>query len=195
MRTVLLASTVAAAFVAAAPAAIAQPNGYGAAPAYAGQPAVTVSIAPVFAQKAQRIGIGDRDLEELQTELSRSVVRALTRAGQGAPVRADLVLVDAVPNRPTFEQYGRNVSLSQRSIGVGGASVAGQVAFADGRTLPVDFRWYESDIRFEYANATWSDAERAFDMLGRQLQRGDLKPYHRGEASASAGAFGSRFPY
>lgn len=193
MRNVLLASAFLAAGVAVAPAALAQP--YNPPPAYAAQPAVTVSIAPVFVRKAQRIGINDRDFQELQTELSRSVTRALARAGQGAPVRADLVLVDAVPNRPTFEQYGRNVSLSARSFGLGGASLTGEVAFADGRTAPVDFRWYETDLRYEFANATWADADRAFDLFASQLRRGDLRPYHRGEASASAGAFGSRFPY
>lgn len=183
--------------------AVAQPygappyaSGY-AAQGYARQPSaqaqVAVSIAPGFAQKSRRIGIGERDLQELGDDLQRTVVRSLSRAGPGAPVRADLVIEDAVPNRPTFEQYSRTIGLSAQSFGLGGASVSGTVSFADGRTEPVSYRWYETDLRETFANATWTDAERAFDHFARNLQRGDLRARGYGEASRDAGAFGSRF--
>jgi len=190
----LIASALLAAAAAAGSTAAAQP--YGAAPAYdQTQPAVQVSIGPALGEKAQRLGFDRNDLQQLQRELYRSVSRALTRAGPGAPVRADLVILDAVPNRPTFEQMGRNVSLSLRSFGLGGAAVGGQLTFADGRTVPVDFRWYETDIRYETANSTWTDAERAFDRFADRVRRGDLRPYRTGEPSRNAGAFGDRFRY
>lgn len=181
---------VAALLSAAGPAAFAQSY---APAAYASQSQVVVSIAPAFAEKGRRIGIGPRDFQDLQKDLYDSAARGLRKAGPGGPVRADLVILDAVPNRPTFEQYGRNVSLSAQSRGLGGASIGGTVTFADGRTVPVSYRWYESDFREEFANATWTDADRAFEQFARNLRRGDLQARGWGEASPNAGAFGSRF--
>ena len=197
MRTLLIAG--AAALGALSAPAAAQP--YGPPPPSAAEAsaaeapgAVAVSIAPVFADKARRISIGQRDLQELQRDLGSSVERALARRrGPGAPVRVDLVLRDAVPNRPTFEQQGRNTSLSFRSIGLGGASVGGFVTFADGRRAPVDFQWYETDLRNELSFTTWGDADRAFDILAGRLQKGDLRPYRVGSSSRDAGDFGNYY--
>lgn len=192
MRAFLISAALLTAAAAAAPAAVAQR--YAAQPYAAGaQAQVAVSIDPAFAEHARRIGIGDRDLRDLQKDLYDSASRALGRAGQGAPVRADLVITNAVPNRPTFDQYSRTVSLSARSFGLGGASIGGTVTFAEGRTAPVSYRWYETDLRDSFANATWTDADRAFDQFARNLQKGDLQARGYGEASPDAGAFGSRF--
>jgi hypothetical protein len=130
---------------------------------------VTVAIGPELAGKADRIGM--REIDLLREDLARNVGRALERGGGQ---RADLVLEMATPNRPTFEQLGRRPGLSMWSIGVGGASVTGTVTRADGTVEPVSYRWYEQDIRNARGSTTWSDANRAFNMLSHRIARGTI---------------------
>lgn len=131
---------------------------------------VHVTIGPQLQSRAQLLG--QRDLDGLASELQRDVMRemAVSSALQGAE-SIDLVIVDATPNRPTFRQLTRTPGLSAESFGIGGATIEGVVRHADGTTRPVRYRWYESDIRFARHNATWQDAERAFDMFARDLAR------------------------
>lgn len=130
---------------------------------------VTVAIGPELESKADKIGM--REIDQLRDDLARSVSRALARTGDQ---RADLVLEMATPNRPTFEQLGRRPGLSFWSIGLGGASVTGTITRADGVVQPVSYRWYESDIRQVRGHTTWTDAERAFDMLSYRIARGNI---------------------
>ena len=130
---------------------------------------VNVAIGPELQSKAEKIGM--REIDELREDLARTVGRALARTGDQ---RADLVLEMATPNRPTFEQLGRRPGLSMWSIGVGGASVTGTVTRADGSVQPVSYRWYEQDIRNARGSTTWSDANRAFDMLSYRIARGNI---------------------
>lgn len=152
-------------------------------------PNVTVAVGPELASKADRIGM--REIDELREDLAKSVGRALTRSGAQ---RADLVLEMATPNRPTFEQLGRRPGLSFWSIGLGGASITGTVTRADGAVQPVSYRWYESDLRQVRGYTTWTDAERAFDLLAYKIARGNIPnqgPHRRG--GKDDGLFGSRF--
>lgn len=190
MRLALLVSTL---LIAGAPLAVPAPAA-AQPPAYGVGPTVSVSVSPEFADRARRKLIGARDLDQLERDLHRVATRALERAGQGGPVRADLVLIDAEPNRPTFDQLGRSIGLSYSSRGLGGAWVGGTVTFADGRTAPVDYRFYETDLRNDFSLTTWGDAERAFDQFAGRLQRGDLRPYHFGEPERNGGSFGL-YPY
>ena len=163
-------------------AALAQPN----------LPAnVTVALGPELQSKADRIG--QRDIDELREDLAKSVARGLARAGAQ---RADLVLEAASPNRPTFEQMRRVPGLSMWSIGLGGASITGTVTLADGTTQPISYRWYETDLRQVRGYTTWSDAERAFDLLSYRIAKGNLPnqgPHKPGDKEA--GLFGYRYGY
>ena len=132
-------------------------------------PSVTVTVGPELQSKADRIG--EREIEYLQKDLTRTVARALASSGAQ---RADLVLEMAKPNRPTFEQLGRTPGLSMRSIGLGGASVTGSITAADGTIQPVSYRWYEQDLREARGATTWSGAGRAFQMLSYRIAKGDL---------------------
>jgi hypothetical protein len=175
--------------------AAAQPNGPppAAAPGYG--PHVNVSIGPMLQDRAARF-YGLRELGELQDDLTRTVERALARSRGAAPAAVDLVLEDAKPNRPTFEQLGREPSLSMRSIAIGGARVSGWATMPDGTRVPVRFSWYESDLRNELGAATWSDAYRAFQMLAADLSRGRIpQRYGPGDLSARNNDFGDRWPY
>lgn len=129
---------------------------------------VSVAIGPKLQAKAD--DYGQRELDFLARELQRSVA---ARVG-AAPGRFELVLVDAKPNRPTFEQLGDRPGLSPQSFGIGGAVIEGAYVAPDGARTPVRYAWYESDITWAQHSTTWSDAERAFDKLGNRLARGQL---------------------
>ena len=131
-------------------------------------PAVSVTIGPKLQDKAETFG--QRELDYLARDLQRSVE---SRVGT-QPGRYELVIVDARPNRPTFEQLGDRPGLSPLSYGVGGAAVEGAYVAPDGSRTPIRYRWYESDITWARHASTWADAEIAFDRLGNRLARGQL---------------------
>lgn len=151
-----------------------------------------VSVALGRALQAKIQDYGPRDVEDLRRELGRDVERALVRS-PNAPVAAQLVIEDAQPNRPTFEQLGRTPGLSLRSVGVGGARVSGTVTFRDGSIRPIHYQWYETDITQERAAGTWSDAYRAFGWLADQLASGRTPDAYRGPGPTGSGHFG--YPY
>jgi len=157
MRTLALA---AAALLASGTAALAAPA------------SVTVTVGPELQAKAEKT-YGVRDITRLADELRADVERELGRSGAYDGARIELVLVDAVPNRPTFKQLGDTPGLSMQSFGNGGARIEGQAVHADGRTSPLAYHWYESDIRQAWGNATWTDAEWTFDRFARKLGRGE----------------------
>ena len=133
---------------------------------------VNVAIGPELQAKADQYG--QRDLDYLAAELRESVQKAFERAGglsaDGATI--DLVLEDAVPNRPTFQQMARTPGLSMESFGIGGAEITGVLNTADGQRIPVSYRWYETDIRWAIGSATWTDAQNTFDRFARRLASG-----------------------
>lgn len=140
--------------------------------AAAQSPQVSVAIGPRLAGKADDLGA--RELDFLARELSRSVETRLARSGTMAGGRLELVLVDARPNRPTFEQLGDTPGLSMESFGLGGAAIEGAFIAADGSRTPVSYRWYEHDLSSARHASTWADAETAFDRFGNRLARGQL---------------------
>ncbi len=151
-------------------------------------PAVTVGVGAMLQDKARSYGA--REVEDLRKDLGDEMSRTLGKS-PAAPVRLDLVIEDAVPNRPTFKQMGEEPGLSLRSIGVGGARVSGTATFADGSTRPIHYQWYETDLFNEHAAGTWSDADRSFMYLADELQRGRTPDRYTGPGpSKEAGRFG-----
>lgn len=130
-------------------------------------PTVDVSIGSQLQKKADKYGV--REFDYLSRDLQRSFAR--TPGLDGAMVK--LVISDASPNRPTFKQLGDTVGLSMQSIGIGGAKVEGTVTYPDGRTLPVNYSYYDQDIiqASWQGLTTWSAAERAFDLAARKVAR------------------------
>ncbi|MCR5880419.1 hypothetical protein [Phenylobacterium sp. J367] len=139
--------------------------------ALAAPASVSVTLAPELQEKSEKV-YGMRDVTRLQEELRKDVERELGRTGAYQDARIDLVLVDVVPNRPTFKQLGDTPGLSMESFGVGGARIEGQVTAADGVVTPVAYDWYETDIRWTWANWVWSDTEYAFERFARKLSQG-----------------------
>jgi hypothetical protein len=158
-----------------------------AASAASASPAVNVTIGADLAKKTPQFGA--RDVEQIRGWLKEATERALARKGAASIERVDLVLENAAPNRPTFEQMRRTPGLSFHSIGLGGAKITGTVTGADGVVKPVNYQWYENDLRQEHAAGTWSDAERAFYLLADRIAKD--KPADRlGPGAPTDGLFG-----
>lgn len=135
--------------------------------------------------------IGQRDLDRLLDELRGDVESELAERGRlAAPDDAgaailDLVLIEAHPNRPTFEQLGGGgdwnwdrrgglpnvgTSLSLASFGIGSVKVEAHLSAADGADLgAVSYRFEETDISQAQFAATWTDAHRGIDMFADRL--------------------------
>jgi hypothetical protein len=118
---------------------------------------------------------GEREGAYLQARLQIRIERALARVGAtvapGAPIRIETTIISATPNKPTFEQLVRRPGLDYfHSISLGGAEVVGVLRGPDGAALgEVRHRYYGYDIRYNYANTTWYDADRAFTGFARKL--------------------------
>jgi hypothetical protein len=150
--------------------------------------AVNVSISPALEQRAR--DYGQRELTDISHDLQQSVEVAVRHARVAPPVKVDLVIEDAVPNRPTFDQLGRNVGLQLTSVGLGGARVSGVATYADGSQRPFREQFYETDLRMERGAATWSDADRAFDQVAYDIGRGKLQDAYAGPGPTGTGHFG-----
>lgn len=136
-------------------------------------PDVQVAIGPELQRDAVE-RYGERDVSQLAASLRRDVQRALGRSGVLRPDdRVELILKDARPNRPTYQQLGATPGLSPAfSYGAGGAAIEGQVIAADGAITPLKYQWYEYDIHRGWTRTTWADAEQAFDFFAARLAKG-----------------------
>ncbi|NBB17387.1 hypothetical protein GVN21_18650 [Caulobacter sp. SLTY] len=137
--------------------------------AVAAEPQVTVTYGAKLQDKIDEYGA--RDVDRLAEDLRESVLKRAAKTPALDDATIELVLEDVVPNRPTIQQMSDKPGLSYDSFGVGGASISGTVTTADGRTAPVSYRWYETDIRWAYPSSTWSDARQTFDRFALRLAR------------------------
>lgn len=140
--------------------------------ALAAPASVTVTVGPELQKKFDKT-YGAREIPTLTADLQSSVEKALANSGAHDGARVELILTDVKPNRPTFKQMGDTPGLSMESFGVGGASIKGRIVAANGTESPIDYSWYESDIRQAFATWVWHDAEWTFDRLARRLARGE----------------------
>jgi hypothetical protein len=140
-------------------------------------PEVTVHIGPALAAKVRKLGETDiNDIAKTLADTIRGDLKGSHRTN--APIRADLVLEDATPNRPTIQQLSDNPGLSESSIALGGAAISGVVTFADGRTEPVSYSFRQDSLRDDIGVGQWTDAERTFEYLGDDLAHGHI-PHSR----------------
>ena len=155
-------------------------------PLHAQGGAVQVGLGP--AVQARLGDLGRPDLSEQQAYLQHAVERALAR-GPLAGSRVQLVIADIEPNQPTSAQLAASTQLNLNSPGEGGAAVTGEATTADGRRLPIRYRFFQDQIRNEVNFTTWGDADQAFDDLATALGKGDAPdqtgawpPPHRARA-------------
>lgn len=130
----------------------------------AAQP-VSVSYSPEF-QASLHDTLGDREGAYLTREVNHAISAALARrgvaAGSGAIV-VETTIIDADPNRPTFQQLVDRPGLDpMRSISIGGAELHAVLRSADGRVLTeVNHRRYDFTIEDVFPSMTWSAADQA----------------------------------
>lgn len=109
---------------------------------------------------------GERELERLSENVTSDLERALNKRGVEAP-RIEVTILDAKPNRPTFEQLSDSPGLDfGRSVSIGGMALKGEAFDADGNSLlQQEYSWFENDIRQSIHRTTWGDANRASDRF------------------------------
>ncbi len=142
-----------------------------AATAAASPASVSVRIGPELQAKATS-SLGVREVNDLAAELQRTVEKRLAKTGAYDGARIELVLIDAVPNRPTFRQLADSDSLSYQSFGLGGARIEGRAVAPSGAVTPLAYAYYEDDLRQSRNGATWTDAEGTFSRFAYYLGRG-----------------------
>ena len=140
-----------------------------AAMAQAQAPTVNVTVGPELQRQVEKLG--DREVNEQIAGLQAEVCKALEQRYPGAT--ANLILTDLKPNRPTMEQVRQTPGLDPiNSISIGGAAIKGEIVTADGQTLPVEYSYFSPNIADVWGYSVWRDADRAFERLGDQIERG-----------------------
>jgi hypothetical protein len=130
-----------------------------AAPAWA--QSTPVSFSPEF-QTALDEELGVREGEVLRAAVTDAIARELSRRGVSSDVSIDVTIVDAEPNRPTFQQLVDQPSLDFGSVSIGGAELRAVVHGASGATTEVTHRRYNHSLSdLQGAATTWSEARRA----------------------------------
>lgn len=117
-------------------------------------------------EKEFKDNYGLREKKAIEETIRKELAEEL---GKNA-VRADIVVIDAKPNRPTFEQLGNTPGLSLQSFSIGGAELSGRTYDAYGNVLSVVNYEYTSPSIIDARMAhTWHDAEYAIYRFARRL--------------------------
>ena len=132
---------------------------------------VAVSYSEDFAEELAD-NYGEREGAVLTDDIVDDLTRAFERAGV-EPAKVDVTIVDAKPNRPTFEQLGAQPGLDPiRSISIGGMELIGTVYDADGNVIATEeYGWFENNIEDVFGAGTWNDANRASRQFARRLTK------------------------
>ena len=155
--------------------------------------ALDVKLSPGLAFRANNVGeragvqglragfatdgfLGENDLvrlrEDVVEELTERLVREGVRVDASAPTVLRVQMVDARPNRPTFEQLSNQPSLDFQSIGEGGASFEGELIRAGGERLGAFEYGYYSDLATRPGVAgVWTDADRAIERMASRVAK------------------------
>lgn len=136
-----------------------------------GPTAIDIQYGPAVQKRLS--DLGRTELDQQRDYLRKDVMAAVSRSST-PPAAVNLVIADIEPNRPTSAQLGASTQLRQASFGTGGAAITGEVVTADGRRLPVRFRFFQDQIRDEANFTTWGDADQAFDDLGALIGAGKV---------------------
>lgn len=139
----------------------------------ASAPRVSITLGPALIETAKR-SYGLAEVESQAERLRFLVARDLEQMGVMAGGQVDLVLVDLRPSRPTQQEMAARPGLSFRSAALGGARIEGQTTTFDGKSMPVSFTWYASDLADSRRQSVWGDAQWAFERFSHRLSRGQL---------------------
>ncbi|MBL4871114.1 MAG: hypothetical protein JKX72_09185 [Robiginitomaculum sp.] len=115
-----------------------------------------------------------RDLDRLTQRLKKKMESQFAKNGiamsDTSNTVLNIVITDARPNRPTFEQL-KQPGLSLRSFGIGGAKFEASMTSSGSDIGTLTYAWYETDIIDASFATTWTDANRAIDRFARKTAR------------------------
>lgn len=139
------------------------------------QTAAATEIAVVYSDDfAEELSdnYGEREGETLTEEIIKDLDRAFAKVGAD-PVRVDVTIVDAKPNRPTFEQLSSRPGLDAiRSISLGGMELVGTVYDAEGNVVATqEYSWFENNLSNVVGAGVWSDANRASSRFAKKMAK------------------------
>lgn len=113
---------------------------------------------------------GERELDYLTKEIQKDISRELAKVDV-SPARVDVMIIDAKPNRPTFEQLGAG-GLSFQSFSIGGMDLKATAYDSSGNVIgELEYDWFENDILNAQHRPTWGDARRASDRFARKFAK------------------------
>ena len=140
-----------------------------AAPAYA--TTISVGYSEDFQEKLEE-DYGLREGERISEFTTRALTREFEKRGIDVD-RVEVTILDAKPNRPTFQQLSDEPSLDLgRSLSIGGAELSAKVFDADGNLITeLEYDWFENDIRDAVGSATWTDARRATRFFATRVAK------------------------
>jgi outer membrane receptor protein involved in Fe transport len=131
-----------------------------------------VSYSPAF-QAELEDDLGMREGEYLRENVTRAIERAIARRNVAqAPLRIEVVIEDAQPNRFTTQQLRTRPGVDPiRSVSVGGAELRAVLRGADGAVLAeVEHRRYSTSLRdLFFEPLTWTDANRAIRQFAEKV--------------------------
>lgn len=109
---------------------------------------------------------GNREKAAIEASLRKELNDEL---GDNA-ARVEVTIINATPNRPTFEQMSERPGLSYQSFSIGGAQIEGKSFDAQGKLLhEVEYEYTSPSIYESRYNWTWQDAEYAFYRFARRI--------------------------
>ena len=132
---------------------------------------VAVTYSDDFAEELSD-NYGEREGETLTEEIIKDLDRAFAKVGVD-PARVDITIVDAKPNRPTFEQLSSRPGLDAiRSISIGGMELVGTAYDADGNVIASqEYGWFENNLRDVVGAGVWTDANRASSRFAKKMAK------------------------
>jgi len=132
---------------------------------------ITVKFSEDFAAELED-EYGEREGKILTQRIEKDLLNAFEKVGV-SPERVDVTIVDAKPNRPTFEQLRANIGLDGfRSISLGGMKLEGTAFGPDDAVLASQsYKFFENDIRDAVGSAVWTDARRASRRFASRLAK------------------------
>ena len=138
-------------------------------PAFAAQITVEYSegfseeLAEEYGQK-EGVYLSERLIQNVQTRLEPEDLAKIDSI--------KILILDAKPNRPTFQQLSHTSGLSYQSFSLGGMALEVEVILI-GQDAPVnlEYHWYGNDIRWAQSASTWSDARKAARRFVKKLQK------------------------
>ncbi len=144
---------------------------------FQGTPTSAISVGRISFSEAMMLKantIGHAELRRLSTYLREDLERALMRTNwHGMAVeetQLDVIIVDAMPNRPTIEQINTRDDVHYTTRWPGGAELEAQLVDGDGRVLArFSHSWMNEEMDDAASYGIWTDTRQTFDRFANSI--------------------------